>query len=218
MVTAVARINAPPCGPMDRASTATDSADRQRHATESRRQNATEFGNALLSVVSCKPLLDSACLARELGRRQPKRLLVVRRLYERRRKPHAVIRREQVSAIDVNRTSSLGRRCGQIVNGVGFECHHFSGSDRSFSDWLDPILFKDFIDHRSKLRKPMTDKAKSLFISKLTGFYEKGYNPKELIETAIERGWQTVFEPKMDKGNRVQDQNIKEAINFIMED
>jgi hypothetical protein len=43
----------------DRASAATDSADRQRRATESRRQNATELRNAQLSVVSCKPLLDS---------------------------------------------------------------------------------------------------------------------------------------------------------------
>jgi hypothetical protein len=32
----------------DRASAATDSAERQRHATESRRQNATEFANAMV--------------------------------------------------------------------------------------------------------------------------------------------------------------------------
>jgi hypothetical protein len=44
----------------DRASAATDSADRQRCATEPRRQNATNFRNAQLSVVSCKPLLDGA--------------------------------------------------------------------------------------------------------------------------------------------------------------
>ena len=42
----------------DGASAATDSADRQRHATDARRQNATEVRDAQLSVVSCKPLLD----------------------------------------------------------------------------------------------------------------------------------------------------------------
>jgi hypothetical protein len=41
----------------DRASAVTDSADRQRDVTESRRQNGIEMGNAQLSVVSCKPLL-----------------------------------------------------------------------------------------------------------------------------------------------------------------
>jgi len=43
--------------PTDRASAATDSADRQRWGTAVRRQNATELGNAQLSVVSCKPLI-----------------------------------------------------------------------------------------------------------------------------------------------------------------
>ena len=43
-----------------RASAATDSADRQRHATGSRRQNATESRNAQLSVVSCEPLLGGS--------------------------------------------------------------------------------------------------------------------------------------------------------------
>ena len=38
-------------------SAATASADHQRDATVSRRQNATELRNAQLSVVSCKPLL-----------------------------------------------------------------------------------------------------------------------------------------------------------------
>ena len=48
--------------PTDRASTATDSADRQRDATESRRQYDTEFTNAQLSVVSYKLLLGGGCL------------------------------------------------------------------------------------------------------------------------------------------------------------
>ncbi len=43
----------------DLASAATDIADRQRRATESRRQNATELRNAQLSVVSCKRLVAS---------------------------------------------------------------------------------------------------------------------------------------------------------------
>ena len=84
-------------------------------------------------------------------------------------------------------------------------------------DWLEPDLFKDFIEHRNKLRKPMTEKARALFISKLSGLVKKGYTPIELIETAIERGWLTVFEPTKSPGNRIQDQNIRAAISFITE-
>ena len=41
----------------------------------------------------------------------------------------------------------------------------------------------------------MTDKAKEIFVRKVVSLHSKGFNPTELIETAIERGWQTVFEP-----------------------
>ena len=63
-------------------------------------------------------------------------------------------------------------------------------------DWLDHKLFNDFLEHRKKLRKPMTEKAKELFFSKLNKFKEQGFNPTELIETAIVSGWQTVYEPR----------------------
>ena len=63
-------------------------------------------------------------------------------------------------------------------------------------DWLDLILFNDFLEHRKKLRKPMTERAKEIFVRKVDNLRSKGFDPTELIETAIERGWQTVFEPK----------------------
>ena len=63
-------------------------------------------------------------------------------------------------------------------------------------DWLDSILFNDFLEHRKKLRKPMTERAKEIFVRKVDNLRSKGFDPTELIETAIERGWQTVFEPK----------------------
>ena len=55
--------------PTDRSSAATDSADRQRHVTESRRQKATESRIGQLSVVSCRPLLGGEhCSPRALLR------------------------------------------------------------------------------------------------------------------------------------------------------
>jgi len=66
----------------------------------------------------------------------------------------------------------------------------------SLPDWIEPGLWKDFKDHRNKLRKPMTQKAEEILIKKIESLKDAGHNPKHLIITAIERGWQTVFEPK----------------------
>jgi hypothetical protein len=63
-------------------------------------------------------------------------------------------------------------------------------------DWLEPELWKDFQEHRKKLRKPMTLRAEEMIIKKLAWLKEKDYNPRHLLLTAIERGWLSVFEPK----------------------
>ena len=46
--------------PTDRASAATNSADRQRDAAKSRRQNATELRNTELFAIGCQPLFGGA--------------------------------------------------------------------------------------------------------------------------------------------------------------
>ena len=63
----------------------------------------------------------------------------------------------------------------------------------------DPALnaaISDFVEHRKKLRKPMTDRAIQLFIIKLQGMADSVPERIELINTAIEHGWQTVYAPK----------------------
>lgn len=54
----------------------------------------------------------------------------------------------------------------------------------------------DFIEHRKKMRKPMTDKAIELFIQRLQGMADNVPDQISLINTAIERGWMTVYPPK----------------------
>ena len=66
----------------------------------------------------------------------------------------------------------------------------------SLPDWLDEELWKDFKDHRKKLGKPMTERAGELVIKKAEFLKGKGHNPRHLMLTAIESGWQTVYEPK----------------------
>lgn len=64
----------------------------------------------------------------------------------------------------------------------------------------DPALddaIHEFVKHRKAMRKPMTDKAIELFINKLNKL-APGDNDKQirLINTAIEHGWQSVYEEK----------------------
>lgn len=75
-----------------------------------------------------------------------------------------------------------------------------SNNNKQYSDnkELDTAI-KDFIDHRKKMRKPMTDRAIDLFIKKLNGLSTSEGKQILMINTAIERGWMTVYPIKEDR-------------------
>lgn len=60
-------------------------------------------------------------------------------------------------------------------------------------DWLDAEVWSAFVEHRKKLRKPMTAHAESLMVKKLAALVAQGCDPTERLETAIERGWLSVY-------------------------
>lgn len=65
----------------------------------------------------------------------------------------------------------------------------------------DPELdtaIKDFIDHRKKLKKPMTDKAVKLFIARLDSMAADTAGKIRLINNAIEHGWLNIYPDKED--------------------
>ena len=62
-------------------------------------------------------------------------------------------------------------------------------------------LILEFIEHRKELKKPMTQKALELFISKINDFSLKRYNIKEIIEKSILSGYMTIYEPKNNNTN-----------------
>jgi hypothetical protein len=53
---------------------------------------------------------------------------------------------------------------------------------------------------RQQRRKPINDRSYTLLCNKLKGLAEDGWPPGQMIDLAIERGWETVFEPK-EQGN-----------------
>jgi hypothetical protein len=62
--------------------------------------------------------------------------------------------------------------------------------------WLSETLWQAFLEHRRKLRAPMTLKAQELAIAKLERFRNAGIDPAATIEASIENGWKGLFEPK----------------------
>jgi DNA-binding PadR family transcriptional regulator len=69
-------------------------------------------------------------------------------------------------------------------------------SNKSEAVEISPALaeaWKDFEEHRRKLRKPMTDKAKALILSKLMEYGKTDEEKIAILNQSIERGWQGVF-------------------------
>ena len=82
---------------------------------------------------------------------------------------------------------------------------------------LDPKLndaICEFIKHRNKLRKPMTDKAIELFIKRLQELSDSAEEQIRLINKSILKGWLTVY-PDDDKQNQAEtlDAHIMGIIN-----
>ena len=72
-------------------------------------------------------------------------------------------------------------------------------------DWIDPDVWKAFIEHRQKLRAPMTDKAKALMVNKV---FKLNGEPNDILNQSIENGWKGVFEIKENNNGSIgQGQN-----------
>lgn len=71
-------------------------------------------------------------------------------------------------------------------------------------------LLLDFFANRKAIKKPMTHRAKELFLNKIIALYHQGHDPTKLLETAIERGWQTVYESNdtLSRGNHENTQRL----------
>jgi len=63
------------------------------------------------------------------------------------------------------------------------------------------VSLGQFEAHRSEIRKPMTNQARKVMLGKLVKYQEQGYNVVEMLDTAVERGWLSVYPPKEKKGH-----------------
>lgn len=63
---------------------------------------------------------------------------------------------------------------------------------------LSEKVADDFIAHRKAMKKPLTERAAELIVSKLTGCGD----PDEIVNASIMNGWQGVFPERQSKGGQ----------------
>lgn len=79
----------------------------------------------------------------------------------------------------------------------------------------------DFEEHRKKLRKPMTEKAKSLLLSKLSKLGRTDEEKIAILNQSIENGWQGVFPLGGDRGGgrkSWKEKSVTEQVDQLMQE
>ena len=61
-----------------------------------------------------------------------------------------------------------------------------------------PEKLESFREHRGELRKPITVQASKILVNKLSRLSDVGESPICLLDTAMERGWLTVYPSRKD--------------------
>jgi hypothetical protein len=66
----------------------------------------------------------------------------------------------------------------------------------SIPEWIPIDLWHKFLSNRKGMKSKMSTIAQKMLITKLTKFRDEGHNICELMETAIDSGWKTVWPPR----------------------
>jgi len=75
-----------------------------------------------------------------------------------------------------------------------------------FPEFIPKEEFEEYRKMRIKIKRPMTDRAVVLAISKLEKLKADGYDPKDVLEQSILNSWQGLFPLKQDE--------IKKAVDW----
>ena len=62
--------------------------------------------------------------------------------------------------------------------------------------WIPPQIWQDYEEMRKLIKRPMTDRARKIAITRLDQFRTEGYDPVEVLEEAILNSWQGIWRPK----------------------
>ena len=73
-------------------------------------------------------------------------------------------------------------------------------------EWIDSEIWATFVEHRQKLKAPMTDRAKALIIGKLE---KQSHQANAVLSQSIENGWKGVFDLKEENSNGQNKDNFR---------
>lgn len=91
---------------------------------------------------------------------------------------------------------SHGRDQLRDVSKGASDAHARTGVDLELPSWLDPELWRGFLEHRRSIRAPMTEFAVELFLKHLIDQHGHGHDINAILKEAIRSGWKN---PVFDK-------------------
>ena len=71
--------------------------------------------------------------------------------------------------------------------------NHNKSKHKEFPDWIPKEEFNEYKKMRTKIKKPMTDRAVELAIKKLEQLKSEGHEPRAVLEQSIYNSWQGLF-------------------------
>lgn len=63
-------------------------------------------------------------------------------------------------------------------------------------DWIPIQAWNAYLEHRKKLKKPLTDYSMNLAVQKLQKIVDAGHKPTDVINETVLKGWLTFYAPK----------------------
>ena len=67
--------------------------------------------------------------------------------------------------------------------------------DMALPEFMTREAWKEFIEHRKQIKKPMTQLAAEKMLKNFVKYHEQGHDVQAMIDKAIECGWQSVYPP-----------------------
>lgn len=84
----------------------------------------------------------------------------------------------------------------------------FDPFDVILPDWISPKLWREWVEYRRQLKKPIkTQQGVTGMLKKLEEFRGKGHEPEAVIREAMANEWQGLFEPKNSQVTHARNQS-----------
>jgi len=80
-------------------------------------------------------------------------------------------------------------------------------------EWLDADLFNDYQVMRKSIKSPMTIKASTILINKLSKHRDEGHDTSELLENAILNNWKSIYPNNKPTGGYANVSQINQQSN-----